>query len=272
MKSDIANLTDLVLNINNELRRGRFQNPLNDYGYKCFSQSDEDGITLEILRRIGVVDKGVFAEFGVGNGMENNTLILAAMGWRGFWVGGEKLAFNIRSPEETGFTYIRDWITRDNIVDHTKAGMRAIGTDFIDVISLDLDGNDLYFLEKLLGAGLRPKLFIVECNTKFPPPIRFTINYDDQHVWMSDDYFGASLMSFVDLFNQSGYILVCCNLHTGSNAFFIDSVFKSEFEDVPKSVDKIYVTPQSILCHKNGPSVSLKTIENIINQSRVANS
>jgi len=131
MKSDIANLTDLVVQINNELRRDRSRNPLNDYGYKCFSQSDEDGITLEILRRIGGVDKGVFAEFGVGNGTENNTLILAAMGWRGFWVGGEKLAFDVRPPAQIGFAYIRDWVTRDNIVDHTKAGMKAIGADCI---------------------------------------------------------------------------------------------------------------------------------------------
>jgi hypothetical protein len=52
--------------------------------------NDEDGITFEIPRRIGLAD-GVFAEFGVGNGVENNTLAPAAAGWTGFWVDGEDL-------------------------------------------------------------------------------------------------------------------------------------------------------------------------------------
>ena len=39
------------------------------------------------------IKKGVFAEFGPGDGTENNTICLAALGWKGFWVGGNKLAF-----------------------------------------------------------------------------------------------------------------------------------------------------------------------------------
>lgn len=62
-------------------------NPLNKFGKKCFSQTDEDGITIEILRRLELINNGVYAEYGVGNGTENNTLILAALGWKGFWVG-----------------------------------------------------------------------------------------------------------------------------------------------------------------------------------------
>src|SRR5437016_4741195 len=60
------------------------KNPLNRFGAKYFSQADEDGITLEIVRRLGIT-VGTFAELGVGNGLENNTLILLANGWRGFW-------------------------------------------------------------------------------------------------------------------------------------------------------------------------------------------
>ena len=64
-------------------------------GRKCIFQSDEDVITLEILKRIDKLDGGVFVEFGVGNGMENNTLALAALGWTGLWAGSEELAFNL---------------------------------------------------------------------------------------------------------------------------------------------------------------------------------
>src|SRR5579859_2977818 len=67
-------------------------NPLLRYGGKVYSQNDEDGITFEILRRMGIAN-GVFAEYGVGNGVENNTLSLAALGWSGLWVGAGDLAF-----------------------------------------------------------------------------------------------------------------------------------------------------------------------------------
>jgi len=49
------------------------RNPLNRFGAKYFSQTDEDGITLEIVRRIGIRG-GTFAELGVGDGLENNAL------------------------------------------------------------------------------------------------------------------------------------------------------------------------------------------------------
>src|SRR5216117_3899221 len=62
------------------------RNPLLKLGRKYFSQNDEDGILLEILRRLGI-DNGVFVELGVGTGLENNTLILLMSGWQGVWLG-----------------------------------------------------------------------------------------------------------------------------------------------------------------------------------------
>jgi hypothetical protein len=55
------------------------RNPLNRFGAKYFSQGEEDGLTLEIIKRLGIKN-GTFAELGVGNGLENNTLILLASG------------------------------------------------------------------------------------------------------------------------------------------------------------------------------------------------
>lgn len=83
----VIQLRDLILDFQTKQLQISHPNPLNKFGKKCFSQSDEDGITLEIIRRINI-ESGVYAEFGVGNGLENNTLILASLGWKGFWVGG----------------------------------------------------------------------------------------------------------------------------------------------------------------------------------------
>ena len=54
---------------------------------KIFSQSDEDGITLEIVKRIGLSASSCI-EIGSGNGLENNTLVLLATGWNAIWIDG----------------------------------------------------------------------------------------------------------------------------------------------------------------------------------------
>jgi hypothetical protein len=216
-------------------------NPLNRRGRQCFSQADEDGITMEILKRLGL-DNGVFAEFGVGNGLENNTLILGALGWRGFWVGGEDLAFDADAAPRLQFTKAR--IDLANVVDLSRAGTQHFGVASPDVISLDLDGNDIYFVEALLEAAMLPRLFIVEYNAKFPPPVRFQIVYDAAHVWRGDDYLGASLASLVTLFGRFGYQLVCCNAHTGANAFFVRKDDMTAFADVPTDIDVLYTPPR----------------------------
>ena len=51
---------------------------------------------------------------GVGDGTENNTLILLSLGWKGFWVGGSDLAFETSSSKKLKF--YKNWITVENIL------------------------------------------------------------------------------------------------------------------------------------------------------------
>jgi hypothetical protein len=64
-------------------------NRLERYGFKVYSQCDEDGIIQEIFNRIGL-KSSIFIEFGVGNGLENNTLKLLLEGWSGLWIEGNE--------------------------------------------------------------------------------------------------------------------------------------------------------------------------------------
>jgi hypothetical protein len=256
-------LKDLILFDQSQTLRANHPNPLTRAGKRCFSGTDQDGITLEILRRIGRLEDGVFAEFGVGDGTENNTLILAALGWKGFWVGGQDLAVSYDAGPR--FTYEKAWITAENILALSRSCLRRIDAAGVDVISLDLDGNDIYLVERLLADGIRPKVFIVEYNGKFPPPVKFQIAYDPEHVWQSDDYFGASLSSFAALFDRFDYRLVCCNSHSGSDAFFVDSALAEHFADVPTDINEIYCEPRYFLYsgygqHKTSP----RTVEKIL--------
>jgi len=254
--------TDLTLAFQTHTLQQAHPNPLNKFGAKTFSQADEDGITVEILRRISSLDGGTFAEFGVGDGTENNTLILKALGWNGFWVGGEEIAFEVKQSEDK-FSFFREWVTIDNIIEIVKKGTANLGVNNIDVISLDFDGNDLYFAEKLLTNGFTPKLFIIEYNAKFIPPIKWSIDYDAQHIWQGDDYMGASLAIINELFDKHGYLLVCCNSHTGANAFFVRGEFAKYFNDVPTDIRAIYVPPRYALIKRFGHKPSIKTIANL---------
>lgn len=251
--------TDLTLAFQTHSLQQSHPNPLNKFGSKTFSQTDEDGITLEILRRINSLENGTFAEFGIGDGTENNTLILKALGWNGFWVGGEEMAFQV-SQSKDKFSFFKEWVTADNIIDITNQGKKNLGVSELDVLSLDFDGNDLYFAEKLLSNGVKPKLFIIEYNAKFIPPVKWTIDYDAKHIWQGDDYMGASLASIDELFRSHGYRLVCCNSHTGANAFFIREEFMPSFEDIPKDIRIIYVPPRYALVKQFGHRQSLRTI------------
>ncbi|HML14671.1 MAG TPA: hypothetical protein VK456_15295, partial [Xanthobacteraceae bacterium] len=70
-----------------EMKKPRHADPkrLVRYGYKVYSQNDEDGIIAEIFRRIGTTTR-TFVEFGVETGAECNTAKLLVEGWHGLWI------------------------------------------------------------------------------------------------------------------------------------------------------------------------------------------
>ena len=256
-------MRDLPIRCEQRRRIKEHPNPLARFGKKVFSQTDEDGITFEIWRRIQSVTKqkvGAFVEFGVGNGTENNTLALLALGWTGYWFGGEKLLFSTK--ESSKLTFKRSWVTKENILELCKSA-NAQNADFI---SLDLDGNDYYFAQELLENKIQPNIFVVEYNSKFIPPIRYTVEYSATRVWKYDDYFGASLQIFDDLFQKHHYTLVCCNAASGGNAFFVKNDYAHLFPEVPKEINQIYSDHFCFLPTEYGfgHKQSLKTIKQLL--------
>jgi len=246
--------------INN--KQHNHSNPFCQYGNKVFSQTDEDGITLEVIKRLKI-EKGFFAEFGVGNGCENNTLSLLGIDWSGFWCGGEELLFSTDNSKR--LFYSKAWISLENILELYNTGLKNLNTEKLDLISLDLDDNDFYLIEKLLSHNIKPNLYIVEYNAKFTPPIEFKIKYNKDHKWDGSDYYGASLYTYNKLFEKHGYSLICCNAATGANAFFVKREFLSLFPEVPKDINKIYTPPSFHLYKTYGHKISTKSILSIIN-------
>jgi hypothetical protein len=244
----------------------RNRNPLSSKGESYFSQNDEDGIILEIVRRIGI-EKSVFVELGVGNGLENNTIILLASGWRGIWIGGEQLAFANASPNSR-LAFNQAWIDRDNVFNLVAQQLQKLqcSPKDVELLSIDLDGNDAYLIPPLLARGLSPSVIVCEYNGKFPPPIRFCIEYNARHEWDYSDYQGASLQVFVDIFSNHGYKLVCCNSN-GVNAFFVRDDHLEFFKDVPVETADLFVASKYLARSPTGHQTSPKTIEALISRN-----
>lgn len=214
-------------------------NPLLKHGQKFFSQSDEDGILLEILRRLDV-SSGVSVEIGCGNGLENNTLNLLARGWRTVWIDAAGIAFD-RNCNPRLLSYQQQFVTAENVVNLVREGQKRLGVDRVDVLSIDVDGNDGYLASAMLEAGFLPSVVVIETNEVIPPPIRFAQPYNPGHVWDRTKNYGWSLQSLADLFSRHSYVCVACNLQTGVNAFFVRERFMDRFSDVPSNLADLYV-------------------------------
>lgn len=209
------------------------------FGGKTYSQSDEDGIIREIFSRIGASNK-IFVEFGIGNGLENNTLSLLFEDWKGLWIDASTRSIQaIRKHfskiiEEGQLKVVESFITRENINDLISAN---INVDSIDLLSIDIDGNDYHILEAI--TCIEPRVIVVEYNAKFIPPIQYCMDYNATHQWQKDDCHGASLKFFEVNLAKKGYCLVGCNI-SGVNAFFVRADLVADKFLAPFTAEKHY--------------------------------
>jgi hypothetical protein len=225
------------------LKEERFDDALRleRHGFRAYSQSDEDGIIAEIFRRIGSTDRR-FVELGVGNGLENNTLYLLSQGWSGMWVEADrKSVVNIKRAffdpiSKQQLRLSPSFITRDNVNQLLEAGgFRGE----IDLVSIDIDGNDYYIFEAL--TAVTPRVIVIEYNGIFRPPLRRVQPYVSDHRWNGGNAFGASLVALDGLARRRGYRLVGTGI-LGINAFFVrDELAGGKFAEA--KVEQLFNAP-----------------------------
>lgn len=182
------------------------------------SQNGEDGVIAEILARIGV-DSRWFVEFGIEDGSQGNTVALARnQGWHGLYIEVDDANYAIladRWKDRSGVRTLHALVTADTIAAlFAEAGVPAE----LDILSIDVDGNDYWIWEAL--EGYRPRIVVIEYNASLDPAATVAMPRDDDHRWDGTDYFGASLGALRLLGRRRGYRLV----HTdsvGVNAFFV---------------------------------------------------
>jgi hypothetical protein len=227
---------DAEIELNNRLANPIF---LERYGFKVYSQNDEDGIIEEIFNRIGETNR-TFVEFGVENGLESNCHYLLHKGWKGLWMEGNERAVKeiqtlFERPMKHGrLVVVNAFIKKDNINELIAGG--GISGE-IDLLSIDIDGNDYWIWQEI--SGVNPRVVVIEYNAKFPPNFEWVMEYDGNHMWQGDDEHGASLKALELLGRKLGYQLVGTNI-VGANAFFVRTDLAGELFFMPPVSEKLY--------------------------------
>ena len=172
------------------LAETRYDEPLRlqRFGYKIFSQEDEDGILAEIFKRIGT-DTRQFLEIGVDNGWECNTCALLYQGWSGVWVeGNPKSVASIKTKFAdriaNGQLEVQErFVTREFTAEIMR---RWPSLAKIDLFSLDIDGNDYHIIEAM--PEIEAEVVVVEYDAKHRPPIDWFMPYRADHIWDGSDW------------------------------------------------------------------------------------
>lgn len=197
-----------------------------DTEFRCYSQNGEDGILLYLFALLGTTSRKV-VEICAGDGIECNAAnLIVNHGWQGLLFDGSEanVAAGQRFYAQCRTTWVAPprlqaaWITVDN-VNSLVESCGFVGD--IDLLSLDLDGNDYWVLQAL--DVVRPRVVVLEFSGGLGPEVSVSIPYDPD---FRLDYAvqpyrcGASLAAFTTLCARKGYRLV--GVHSlGFNAFFV---------------------------------------------------
>ncbi len=235
------------------LRDPKFDDPLRleRHGYSVASQNEEDGMLAEVFRRIGESNR-VFFEFGVGNGLQNNTLCCLLRGWSGYWIEihPAKVEFirnRFATPIRNGRLVLDATpITAENI---NEVARRLGVPGEIDLLSVDIDGNDYHVFQAL--QEVRARVVVLEYNPLYPPPMSVVTAYDADYTFREETYVGASLQSLTDLAEKKGYKLVGCSV-SGINAIFVRADLASNKFSTPATAEHFYHGPRYQLSFSGG--------------------
>ena len=192
-------------------------NEFEKYRKNVTSQYGEDGIIEEIFNRLGT-ENPICIEFGAWDGkyLSNVWNLWNNKGWKALLIEGQtdranSLSESIKNLKDVAV--VNTFVTPagneslDNIVKRT-----AIKAN-VDLLSIDIDGNDYYIFESLV---LKPRVVIIEYNPTIPPHLEI--------VQSQGEFFGASARALLNLAHSKNYKLAAI---TDTNLFFVNS---DEFE------------------------------------------
>jgi len=157
-----------------------------------YTQGGQDGVIYTIFRQIGYGGK-FFVEFGARDGVDisNTANLRINFGWDGLLMDISPKAPIVKQEKITA-TNINQLLEKYNVIN-------------IDFLSIDIDGNDMWVWKSIKQ---KPRVVLIEYNSKFKNTESFAIEYNEDHSWEGDDYYGASLLAMKKIGEEKGYKLV----------------------------------------------------------------
>ncbi len=199
---------------------------LNQVGFSVYSQFEEDWILLYIFSIIGTQNKRLI-EICAGDGIECMGANLVINHWWDalFFDGSSSLVSRgNRFYKKHNSTFLhppifkKAWITKENV----NSLIKECGFYWeIDLLSLDMDGNDYHVMESINVVS--PRVIICETHNVIPSNLAITIPYNpsfNRNKSEKSDFMGASLMAMKKLLDKKWYRLVWGHKY-GFNAIFI---------------------------------------------------
>jgi len=182
------------------------------------AQGKEDRVLVSIFDQIGRTNR-VAVEFGALDGLHgsNTAHFRLSEHWR--------VVLFDAAPLSPIVHHIR--LTAENI--------NRVFTDYdvpmaFDLLSIDIDGNDLWVWEALLFT---PRVVVIEFNPKWGPTKSRVVPYDPDRTWDGTNYYGASVLALTRLAKRKGYTLTAS---TRSNLVFVQAGLLPALDpaDVPR--------------------------------------
>jgi hypothetical protein len=184
------------------------------------SQSNESILVESFANKLSIPK--TFCEFGFDI-TEFNCSRLVREGWRGLLIDGDRQRVHfanrvLRKDPALKISAECAFLDLDNLSGTLR---HFLGSDPLGVLSIDVDGNDYWFLDAVLP--LRPALIVVEYNGSFglrSVSVPYDPVFDRHRKHASGWYHGASLIALSSLADTHGYALVAVS-EAGGNAFFV---------------------------------------------------
>lgn len=159
-----------------------------------YSQYGEEIYLDFIFKNIGTTNKHL-VDIGANDGKWlSNTRRFIESGWTGLLIDGK---------EFEGVK--KHFVTKENILFILERYKTPIE---FDLLSIDIDGNDYWILQKILSV-YRPRVIISEYNAEHLDCK--TIKYDPNFQFKMDDYYGYTFKAGQKLAEKTGYKVIFQN-------------------------------------------------------------
>jgi len=189
------------------------------YKQKFHSQWGEEGVVLEILKRLEINPQNKWmCEFGAWDGkhLSNTFHFVENMGSKAVYIEGDEERYQdlLKTCEiHKNIVPIKKFVNHDldNILETTD-----IPQDFL-MLSIDVDGIDYHIWKHT--EKYKPIIVIIEIDSGIPPPVEYVYNTENTTGYKIN---GTTFQSMLNLANEKGYNFVT---HTGNMIFVRNDYF-----------------------------------------------